>query len=185
MRIIAGRYKGTVIPRPKSQSLRPTTDRTREAVFSALGAETNHAHFLDLFAGSGSVGLEALSRGAEHVTFVDCNRSAVEALRALTAKLALGESVEVMQAQWSDGVKILEKSNKRFHIAYLDPPYDSKLLEHALSSRTFLNLIEPQGLVIIERRSANSDELALLGGFDQVFSRQYGESLVEMFRNTQ
>ncbi len=182
MRIIAGRYKGTVIPKPKSDSLRPTTDRTREALFSALGHETVRTHFLDLFAGSGSVGLEALSRGAEHVTFIDCDRAAIKSLRSLTAKLGLEESVETLQVNWSDGLKILEKNGKRFHIAYLDPPYDTKILEQVLCSSSFHDLIEPQGLVIIERRSAPSDQLEIPLSFDGIFSRRYGESLVEMFR---
>jgi len=120
MRIIAGRWKGHTIQAPPGRDTRPTTDRVREAWMSALQPLLADARVLDLFAGSGSLGLEALSRGAGHATFVEQSGSAIRALRANIERLG-AEDVTVVRAEATRYVERLEAG--AFDVAMADPPY--------------------------------------------------------------
>src|SRR5919108_5919547 len=121
MRVIAGTYGGRTLKTPPGAGTRPTSDRVREALFSILGDRTHGARVLDLFAGSGALGLEALSRGAEHVTFVDDNRAAIGAIKANLA--ALNADAQVRQ---TDALRFLNAARiggAQYDLIFLDPPY--------------------------------------------------------------
>jgi 16S rRNA (guanine966-N2)-methyltransferase len=121
MRIIAGRWRGRRIEAPPGRDTRPTTDRVREAWMSALQPWLPGARVLDLFAGSGALGLEALSRGAEWVTFVERAGGALRALRANVERLGAGEACEIVRADAIAYVSSLEPG--AFDLALADPPY--------------------------------------------------------------
>jgi 16S rRNA (guanine(966)-N(2))-methyltransferase RsmD len=182
MRIIAGRFKGINLPKPKNDSTRPTTDRTREAVFSALGDEIAASQVLDLFAGVGSVGLEALSRGAGHVTFVERNRRAARLIKELAGRLDIVDCCEVLEMDWGRGLDILRTRGSKFDLAYLDPPYGSGLLGQALSSEVLITIVKPRGLIITESRLKTRDQSNAPEQCSNIFSRNYGDTLIEMFR---
>lgn len=121
MRIIAGRWKGHRLKAPKGRDVRPTTDRVREAWMSALGGTLEGLRVVDLFAGSGALGLEALSRGAEHVVFVERSRSSLRTLEANVALLGAGPEVTVVADDvfhWLDRVEA-----GSFDLGLADPPY--------------------------------------------------------------
>lgn len=121
MRIIAGRWRGHSILAPPGRATRPTTDRVREAWMSAIQQEIPDARVVDLFAGSGALGLEALSRGAAHVTFVEQSSGALRALRANIQRLDAASNTRVVRA---DAVRYVEKLTARaFDLALADPPY--------------------------------------------------------------
>lgn len=122
MRIVAGRFGGRVLKAPKKRA-RPTTDRVREAWFSRLAPRLPGARVLDLFAGSGALGLEALSRGAHEVTFVERGRASLEALRANIAALDVGEEATVIRADALRFAGGLDAG--AFDVVLADPPYDS------------------------------------------------------------
>jgi 16S rRNA (guanine966-N2)-methyltransferase len=121
MRIIAGQWRGRIIDAPPGRKTRPTSDRVREAWMSALQHEIPDATVLDLFAGSGALGIEALSRGAEHVTFVETAQPAIRTLKTNLAKL------DVDQARYSivraDALVFAAQAGRDYHIALADPPY--------------------------------------------------------------
>lgn len=127
MRIIAGRWRGYTIAAPAGNKTRPTTDRVREAWISALQLDLPDANVLDLFAGSGALGLECLSRGAEHVTFVEKASGPLRALQANVHKLGAEEEVDVVRADALKFVASLQAAS--YDIALADPPYGSGAAE--------------------------------------------------------
>lgn len=127
MRIFGGSAKGRLVRAPKGVDLRPSTDRVRLAFFNALGALVPGSRFLDLFCGSGAVGLEALSRGAAHVAFCDSQRRCTEAVRAALDELGLaGLSWELLPMDHARAIQRLAPG-RPFDLAYVDPPYDAAL----------------------------------------------------------
>ncbi|HRW58773.1 MAG TPA: 16S rRNA (guanine(966)-N(2))-methyltransferase RsmD [Chlamydiales bacterium] len=121
MQIIAGKYRGRKIQTLKGDNTRPTLGHIRESVFNILQSEVEDSLFLDLFAGSGAMGIEALSRGAERVVFVEKNRSAIEVILKNLEKI--DDSYKVLKQDWKKALALLEKQNILFDILYVDPPY--------------------------------------------------------------
>jgi 16S rRNA (guanine966-N2)-methyltransferase len=129
VRIIGGQWRSRVIRFPPSAQLRPTPDRVRETLFNWLGQRLDGLACLDLFAGSGALGFEALSRGAARVVMVESDRNVVAALRE-SAKLLGAEGADIVA---SEAVAYLERGTERFDVVFLDPPYASDLAVKALS----------------------------------------------------
>ena len=153
MRVIAGKYRSRVLKGPGRLRLRPTTDRLRETLFNVLGASVEDSLFVDLFAGTGAIGIEAISRGAREVIFVESHRAGALLVRQNLESLGIRAGAEVIGA---DAVRGLEKLAAR-HLAadfvFLDPPYEReeepvRVLEFLDASR----LIAAHGLVIVEHR---------------------------------
>jgi 16S rRNA (guanine966-N2)-methyltransferase len=180
MRIIAGRFKGARFPSPPGRGVRPTSDRVREALFSTLGSVVVGSRVLDLFAGSGAFGIEALSREAESVVFVEKDRKVAEALRKTVGSFSVEDSVEILNMDAVRAVGRFEREGQRFGLVFLDPPYGKGLISRLASSGLFSNIIEPDGLVIVERRASSAAE-SLPSNFEMHFSRRYGSTLVEIF----
>lgn len=144
MRVISGMARGRKLVAPEGSTTRPTPDRVREATFNALGSlgAVADARVLDLFAGSGALGIEALSRGAAHVTFVDRDRAALRAVEANLATCGLAEGATVVA---SDAGRFLAGSSQRWDLALLDPPY-------AHDHEAWLRLLDvlPADLAVLE-----------------------------------
>ena len=145
MRIIAGKYKGRKLLEPKDYAIRPTADKVREALFDILQGRIVGAAVLDLFAGTGAVGLEALSRGAASLTACDASRDSVSIVRANMQKV--GEAPTVLQGRWQDCLCRLQ--GQRFDFIYLDPPYDMDILP-VLAALADYGLCATEGLVVYE-----------------------------------
>ena len=124
VRIIAGRWRSRLVQFPDSPGLRPTPDRVRETLFNWLGQSLEGLACLDLFAGSGALGFEALSRGARRVVMVERDRTAIAALRASAAVLE-AQSLDIVQ---SDALRYLDRPSERFDVAFVDPPYAQNLV---------------------------------------------------------
>jgi len=129
VRIIAGTWRSRIIRFPPAAALRPTPDRVRETLFNWLGQRLDGLACLDLFAGSGALGFEALSRGAARVVMVERDRAVAQALRASAKELG-ASGAEVVEG---DALKYLERSNERFDVVFLDPPFASDLAARALA----------------------------------------------------
>ncbi len=129
MRVIAGSAKGRKLHTLEGMDVRPTTDKVKEAIFSSIQFDLYEASVLDLFAGSGQMGIEALSRGAEHATFVDVSAKSLQVTRENLAALGFEKQASCVQA---DGRDFLKTDCNRYHIAVLDPPYHKGLLEEVL-----------------------------------------------------
>jgi len=180
MRIVAGAYKGHSISAPKGPDTRPTSDRVREAVFSSLGSmgvELDGAAILDLFCGSGALGLEALSRGARSATFVDTARSAAAAAASNVERLGLKGAARVLR---QDAFKLVRGPlpGAPFALLFLDPPYriDPARVRQLLEDAAASDLLSEEAVVVYEL-SAHG-EPAWPEGFAPIGSKTYGGTRV-------
>ena len=151
-----GQGRGRPIKGPRGLGLRPTADRVREALFDILGARVEGALFLDAFAGTGAVGIEALSRGAQRVVFLERDRRAI---RLIGENLDLGAwsgSSHVMEGDVGGSIARLAREGTRFSIVFLDPPYDAA--DHAELLRGAARILEPDGILVLEHRSSTRIE---------------------------
>ena len=150
MRIIAGEAKGRRLSAPDTDATRPVTDRVREAVFSSIGTWVEGADVVDLYAGSGSFGLEALSRGAASAVFVEKGRKALDALRSNIESLGLGGIVVAGTVR-----DFLEATDRRFHLAFIDPPWPMSTAELEADFRMLDRVLLPRGEVVASRRHSD------------------------------
>jgi 16S rRNA (guanine966-N2)-methyltransferase len=146
LRIIGGRWRGRKLRFPASPEIRPTPDRVRETLFNWLAATTAGAACLDLFAGSGALGLEALSRGAAHVTFIEQGAAAARELRTRLTEWQAGDA-RVLR---TDALRYLAGTAQPFDIVFLDPPFDSYLLERAAILLESQPWLQPDALIYVE-----------------------------------
>ena len=158
MRIITGSARGARLQAPAGQTTRPTAERTKEAVFSMLQGGIAGRRVLDLFAGSGQMALEALSRGAAGALLVDCDKAALAAMRANLLHTRLSDRAEIVAA---DAISYLRSyTGAPFHLVFLDPPYDKGLLPRCLSLLLSRGMLATGAVIVCEAR----DEAAVFGG---------------------
>ncbi len=174
MRVIAGRYGGRRLTAPPGAATRPTSDRVREALFSILGARVEGARVLDLFAGSGALGIEALSRGAAEATFVDRAPAAIRALRANLE--ALGIDAEVVRADALAALRAARAAARQYDLVFLDPPYRHAARLAPALTEAIDGLVAPGGSVVSEsdRRVPMALDLQLTD------ERRYGDTLIRI-----
>ncbi|MFI3167885.1 MAG: 16S rRNA (guanine(966)-N(2))-methyltransferase RsmD [Bacillota bacterium] len=178
MRVISGKHRGRILHEFKGKDIRPTSDRAKEAIFSILQNEIVGASFLDLFAGSGSVGIEALSRGAERVVFCDKEKFSCDLVKANLKLLNIEAEVLLTPALFALNRFITR--NQTFDTIFLDPPYNTKLGVDAVEIIDRNKLITENGMVIFEcaegeKHSFNLENMTL---FD---TRKYGKAMFYFF----
>lgn len=179
MRIIAGIAKGRRLKSPDTTRTRPATDRVREAVFSSLGSWVEDADVCDMYAGSGSFGLEALSRGARSATFVENGRKALLALRANVEDCKLGGSV--VDSSVHD---FLTRCDTKFHLVFMDPPWDQSTDLMESEFRRLDPLIAPNGEVVVSRR--HSDRIpAAPETWRVATNKRYGDTRILRYEKTE
>lgn len=149
MRIITGSAKGMTIETIQGESTRPTAEKVKEALFSMIQFDIEGRRVLDLFAGSGQLGLEALSRGAEHCFFVDSSRECTEVIRRNVKKTRMVEQSRIMTWDYTEFFAKKTKDDK-FDLVFLDPPYAAKLLPDSLRRLKKSELLKPTSLIICE-----------------------------------
>lgn len=181
MRIIAGRFKGLRLAVPKDKGVRPSTDRVREALFSALGDVVVGARTLDLFAGTGAFGFEALSRGADFSVLVEIDRRVAQCLSSTAHTLGVEDQVLILTMAAAKAIPYLDARGERFGIVFMDPPYGTDSLGSVVANRALPAIVEPEGLLITER-SFRDAAPAVPEIFEKMSTRRYGDTLVEMFR---
>lgn len=185
MRLIAGKFKGRPLKCPPEYSTRPTSSRTREAIFNILqhhpDLHLQGAKVWDVFAGSGAMGLEALSRGAKHVTFMEQDAEVIRILQENITYLGCGDSCRILKV---DATKLaLQKGNagKSADLIFLDPPYDKGLELPALLNLKELGVLSPETLVVLET-SKLCNTTSLEEQFTLLEQRTYGAAKVSFFR---
>jgi 16S rRNA (guanine(966)-N(2))-methyltransferase RsmD len=174
VRVIGGSYGGRVLVAPRGRATRPTSDRVREALFSILGARVIDAEVLDLFAGSGALGIEALSRGASRATFVDSSAAAVGAVRRNLA--ALGVEAEVVQARAQSYCRTARERARQYDLVFLDPPYR----QARDLGRELTDILRPvlTGDARVVAESDRRDPLRL--ELELLDERRYGDTLIHI-----
>ena len=147
MRVITGSARGRRLNELKGYDTRPTTDKVKEGVFSAIQFEVEGARVLDLFAGTGQLGIEALSRGAQSAVFVDQRADAVKLIRE---NLALTKLTDGAQVVCGESMAYLNALRQKFDLIFLDPPYADDLLERAIAHIAWFDILAPDGIMIAE-----------------------------------
>jgi 16S rRNA (guanine966-N2)-methyltransferase len=178
MRIVGGRFRGRVLAGPRSDAIRPTSDRLRETIFNVLAHAYDDpvagARVLDLFAGTGAMGLEALSRGAAFALFVDEGAQARGLVRENIERLGVGGQCRVFRR---DALRMgAAAPNEPFSLVFCDPPYGRELAPRALRSCAEGGWLAPGALIVVEEAQGNA--LALPEGFTECERRDYGETQV-------
>ena len=149
MRIIAGEFKSRKIDFPKTKMTRPMTDRSKETLFNILGSLVNGKHVLDLFAGSGSLGLEALSRGCRDVTFVDQADWASEVIHRNLKSLGLSARAQVVEADVLKTITRFEKRGDRYSLIFVDPPFNQGLVQKTLIKLDQSAIVSPFAQIVV------------------------------------
>lgn len=181
MRVITGRARGAVLAAPKGMQTRPTLDQVKEGIFSAIQFEVEGRRVLDLFAGSGQLGIEALSRGAQRAVFVDHSREACRIIRGNLEKTGFTEEAEVV---CSDYLGYLHSCRQKFDLIFLDPPYAEIFLENALKTISEIDILSKSGIIVCERESGRTlDEN--FGSFCRSRDYRYGRAEVTLYRRAQ
>lgn len=177
MRIIAGTARSRTIEAPKGRDTRPTLDRVRENVFNILQRRVPDARVLDLFAGSGALSLEAVSRGASMAVMVDHDRAAIQVEKRNAADLGFTDRVRIIQAEWRQAVQTFAAEGAAFELVFLDPPYAMRDLTEVMEALT--PLLAPDALIVIEHEARVMPVTAQ--GFEMTDSRRYGFVGVSFF----
>lgn len=163
---------------PKGLSTRPTAARVRESLFSIIAAHVPHARVLDLFAGTGALGIEALSRGAEHAVFVDRDRHVVTCLRRNVEPFA--KRCEILSVAHNQAIALLAQRQGQFDVVFLDPPYPAKLWDATLQSLAQHTLLAHDGIVVCEHPSSLASPKAP-DGWVCAQTRAFGEVTISLF----
>lgn len=179
MRIIAGQYRSRQLCTPQGKSTRPTLDKVREAVFTMLMAYLMEANFLDLYAGSGANGLEALSRGAKRAVFVDQSIKAKQAIISNIKNLELTEKTQLLTCSVKKAIN--ELLHEKFDLVYIDPPYKVQENENIVRLLITKNLINDQALIVIE--ADKNDIYPLKIGYMKLIKKKvYGISQILFYQ---
>ena len=174
MRIVGGIFKGRVLCPFEKIGVRPTSDMARESLFNILQNRIVGASFLDLFAGTGAMGIEALSRGAENVVINDFSRDAISLIKKNLEKLKIDRGVKVLSL---DAVTLLTTINQTFDIVYIDPPYASDIYSKVMDKVSLV--LNDNGIVIVECEKPISEGFSGLEKYDQ---RKYGRAFLTFYK---
>lgn len=180
MRVIAGEAKGRVLKAVPGLNTRPTTDKVKEAIFSIIGPYFEGEQVLDLFAGTGGLGIEALSRGAGHAVFIDLEPSSIEAIRTNVAAAKVGSRAEIYRNTAVRALKLLAKRQLAFELVFLDPPYRMSDMDECMLSMAEAGLLQPQATIVVEH-AASQQYAERFGLFVQRKRVEYGETTVTIY----
>lgn len=179
LRILGGNYRSRLLKSPPGQDTRPTRSLVRESIFNILQGAFEGARVLDLFAGSGAMGLEALSRGASEAVFCDNSRIAAQVIRENILALGVSGSARVLQLSWEAALAQFAAKKQAFDVIFIDPPYQMPP-ERVLSTVKASGVLTEGGLVVLEQSAKKP--FALPEGLETFKDRQYGETRLYFIR---
>ena len=178
MRVITGKARGVTLKTPDGLQTRPTTDRVKEALFSVIQFDIPGANVLDLFGGTGQLGIEALSRGAKQAVFIDESDKACRLIRENLKRTKLEQQGSVLR---SDYMAYLARCNEKFNLIFLDPPYAEVFLENALKRITEIDILQSGGIIVAER-PLGKELFFEFQGYTRSKDYKYGNTLVTLYR---
>lgn len=178
MRVISGKARGITLKTPKGENTRPTADRVKEALFSIVQFDLPGAKVLDLFGGTGQLGIEALSRGAKSAVFVDARDDACRLIKENLKRTGMEAQAAVIR---SDYLQYLTRCRETFDMIILDPPYAENFLENALKTITEIDILQSGGIIIAER-PLGKDLPYDFTGFTRSKDYKYGQVLLTLYR---
>lgn len=176
MRILTGKLKGRQIKVPKGNITRPTSGRIKKSIFDTIGPFDSDTIALDIFSGSGGMGIEALSRGAKQVTFIEQNRKVAKILKENLNNCRLEEKADIIELDYKKALSVLKKNNSKFDIIFIDPPYSIYNEEESVENLVLLsqNVLKNDGTIIIEHNTINDINLDPF----ETKTKKYGETMI-------
>lgn len=181
MRVIAGEAKGRSLKAVPGMNTRPTTDKVKEAIFSMIGPYFDGGIVLDLFAGTGGLGIEALSRGMARAVFVDMDKQSIDTIRHNVQLTRMENRAEIYRNEATRALKALEKRGEAFSLVFLDPPYKITTMDAVLTELAERRLLTPGALVVIEHDAKHHyDEH--IDSFEQLKIANYKDTTVSIYR---
>ncbi|WP_310550037.1 16S rRNA (guanine(966)-N(2))-methyltransferase RsmD [Paenibacillus glufosinatiresistens] len=181
MRVVSGTAKGRPLKSVPGTGTRPTTDKVKEAVFSMIGPYFEGGAALDLFAGTGGLGIEALSRGMERAVFIDMEPRSIETIRANLKATGMTERAEVYRNDAVRALAALEKRGRAFDLVFLDPPYRMKHGHELMASMDAKGLLAADAVIVLEHES-DYEYPETLPGFERIRHSKYGETAISLYR---
>jgi 16S rRNA (guanine966-N2)-methyltransferase len=183
MRVIAGSHRGRRLSGPRGISLRPTSDKVREALFSILGSRIPGSQFLDLYAGTGAVGIEALSRGAKRVTFVESDPKAVQIMRKNLMACGMLDPAELRVSQTETFLQQPQWWKGPYDVVFADPPYADRGAVELVLSSWHLDLLAPEAVLVIEQ-DARAELPTATNGARLIRRYDYGDTALFVYGPT-
>lgn len=180
MRVVAGKHRSRPLISPKNKDVRPTTDMIKESIFNIIQNDVPNSKFLDLFAGSGAIGIEAISRGAEKVVFVDNNKESIGVIKQNLQMLK--EESQVVFADYENA--LIRLKNSEFDIIFVDPPYAMKNIEDILTKIKDNNVLSATGIVVCERLFDKNNVNEVVG-YNLIKSKKYGITAIDIFERAE
>ncbi|MBU9788216.1 16S rRNA (guanine(966)-N(2))-methyltransferase RsmD [Lentilactobacillus sp. IMAU92037] len=181
MRIVSGKYGGIRLTPVKSDKTRPTTDKVKESLFSMTGPYYNGGAFLDLFAGSGAVGIEAVSRGMTKAILVDKQFQAIKAIKENVEKIHAADQFDIIKGNAETVLKQLADNQQKFDMVFLDPPYKKQRIIATIDSLFELGLLNDDAIIICETDN-QTDLPATHGMFEAIKQKNYGLTNLTIYR---
>ena len=183
MRIISGEFRGRKLKKLEGMDIRPTSDRVKESLFNMLGTSLMDCAFLDLFAGTGGVGIEAYSRGASKVVFIDESQNSIKVLKSNLEMLKLIDKVEVYNTDYINAISKLALNNRKFNIIFIDPPYLKGFAQDALVQINESKILNEEAVIVIEHDM--QDKMPEnVGNLKMQRQKKYGNTMLSFYRLT-
>lgn len=182
MRVISGSARGKKLVSLEGTNTRPTLDRVKEALFNIIQFDIAGTNFLDLFAGSGAIGIEAISRGANSATFCDNSAEAIKIIKTNIANTRSNDRATVINKDYIQALKLLAEKNEKFDIIYIDPPYKSEFANKAIEEIIKLNLVSKDGTIIVETDDIEKEQTLQMKEIQIFDKRKYGRAILIFIR---
>ena len=181
MRVISGKARGLKLDTPKNQDVRPTTDRVKESLFNMISSYIMDSNILDLFAGTGSLGIECLSRGAKNCVFVDKSKDSINIVRSNVKKARVENESTILNVDFKDAVKKLSTQNQKFDVIFMDPPYYENMFIECLKSIDEFNLLDEDGIIVVEHDTKDLFEDSI-GRLNKSREKKYGNTTLTFYK---
>ncbi|SHJ58635.1 16S rRNA (guanine(966)-N(2))-methyltransferase RsmD [Tepidibacter formicigenes] len=180
MRVISGSARGLKLKSPKGMDVRPTTDRVKESVFNIINNRLIDSFVLDIFSGTGSLGIEALSRGAQKCTFIDSSKESIKVIKENIEKARVNDKSEVILSDAISAINKLGVRRDKFDIIFMDPPYLKNLIEPVLEEISKKNILEEDGIIIVEH-DTKDELLEEINNLYKYREKKYGNTTISFF----
>jgi 16S rRNA (guanine966-N2)-methyltransferase len=180
VRVIAGMARGRTLKAVPGIGTRPTTDKVKEAIFSMIGPYFDGGLGLDLFAGTGGLGIEAISRGLERVVFIDLEQTSIQVIQDNLKSIGFTDQSEVYRNEAMRALKVLAKRGLKFDLIFLDPPYKMKQADKILLQMQQMEMIQEHATVVVEHEAAHTYD-DTIGRFHQRKRTSYGETAITIY----
>ncbi len=180
MRVISGTLKGRVIKGYDIEGTRPTMDRVKESLFAIIQNKIKDAICLDLFAGSGNLGIESISNGSKYCYLNDINRNCIKVINENVKTFNIQDKVQIINKKWEDCLKYLKEQDVKLDLIFLDPPYKDECLNNVIEKITNYNLLNNNGLIICE---VSSNYINEFDNLEELTTRKYGDKTVIILKN--